>query len=95
MHFLKTLLWVLIAVAVSLFASHNWFNVTISLWGDIVADIKLPLLLLAAFLAGFVPSWSVLRARTWSYRRRLEAMERNRLSALPIDPLSGSSEHDQ
>ena len=41
MQFLKTLFWVLIAVVVVLFASHNWFDVTVNLWGDIQADIKL------------------------------------------------------
>ena len=46
MQFLKTLLWVLVAVVVALFASRNWVPVTLSLWGDIQADIKVPLLLL-------------------------------------------------
>ncbi len=82
MQFLKTLLWVLIAVFVALFASRNWFGVTISLWGDIQADIKLPVLLLIAFLVGFSPTWVTLRARLWTHRRRLEAMERNRVAAL-------------
>jgi uncharacterized integral membrane protein len=82
MQFLKTLLWVLIAVVVALFASRNWFDVTISLWGDIQADIKLPILLLITFLIGFSPTWLTLRARLWSHRRRLEAMERNRVAAL-------------
>jgi uncharacterized integral membrane protein len=82
MHFLKTLLWVLIAVVVALFASRNWFDVTISLWGDIQADVKLPVLLLITFLIGFSPTWLTLRARLWSHRRRLEAMERNRVAAL-------------
>jgi putative membrane protein len=82
MQFLKTLLWVLIAVVVALFASRNWFDVTVSLWGDIQADIKLPVLLLITFLIGFSPTWLTLRARLWSHGRRLEAMERNRVAAL-------------
>ena len=83
MHFLKTLFWVLIAVAVALFASHNWVDVTINLWDDIQADIKLPVLLLITFLVGFAPTWSLMRTRIWSYRRRIEAMERNRVASLP------------
>ena len=86
MQFLKTLFWVLIAVLVVLFSTRNWFDVTISLWGDIQADIKLPVLLLVAFLIGFVPTWSLMRTRIWSHRRRIEAMERNRLAAAPADP---------
>ena len=80
MQFLKTLLWVLLAVAVALFASRNWFPVTLNLWGDIQADIKLPALLLLLFLAGFLPTWLTMRARLWTQTRRLEAMERNRLA---------------
>ena len=85
MQFLKTLFWVLIAVLVVLFSTRNWFDVTVSLWGDIQADIKLPILLLVAFLIGFVPTWSLMRTRIWSHRRRMEAMERNRLAAMPTD----------
>ena len=85
MQFLKTLFWVLIAVLVVLFSTRNWFDVTVSLWGDIQADIKLPILLLLAFLIGFVPTWSLMRTRIWSHRRRMEAMERNRLAAMPTD----------
>lgn len=89
MQFLKTLLWVLISVVIALFSFRNWFDVTINLWGDIQADIKLPVLLLAAFLIGFAPTWSVLRTRLWSHQRRIDAMERNRIATLaansPVD----------
>jgi uncharacterized integral membrane protein len=83
MQFLKTLFWVLIAVVVVLFASRNWSDVTLSLWSDIQADIKLPALLFITFLVGFLPTWLILRARIWSHRRRIDAMERNRLASLP------------
>lgn len=83
MQFLKTLFWVLIAVIVALFAKGNGSYVTLILWGDIQADIKLPVLLFIVFLIGFLPTWLILRARIWSYRRRIDAMERNRVAALP------------
>jgi putative membrane protein len=83
MRFLKTLFWVLVAVVVVLFASRNWTSVTLNLWGDIQADIKIPLLLLIFFLLGFLPTWLTLRARLWSQRRRLDALERTRVSTVP------------
>jgi uncharacterized integral membrane protein len=86
MQFLKTLFWVLIAVIVVLFGSRNWSDVTLNLWGDIQADIKLPVLVVVAFLIGFLPIWLIMRARIWSMRRRIEAMERNRLTSLPAEP---------
>lgn len=82
MQFLKTLLWVLLAVVVALFASRNWVPVTLALWGDIQADIKLPALLFLVFLAGFLPTWLTMRARQWALTRRIEAMERNRVTAV-------------
>ena len=85
MQFLKTLFWILIAVLVALFSTRNWFDVTVNLWGDIQADIKLPALLLVIFLLGFLPTWLIMRARIWSHRRRIDAMERNRVATLPTE----------
>lgn len=92
MQFLKTLFWVLIAVLVALFASRNWSGVTVNLWGDIQADIKLPVLMLIIFLIGFLPTWLILRARIWSLDRRVDAMERNRIAALPVEPVATPTE---
>ena len=83
MRFLATVFWALVAVVVALFSYRNWTDVTLSLWGDIQADIKMPLLLLFFFLLGLVPTWAVMRAKLWSYRRRVDALERTRASAAP------------
>jgi putative membrane protein len=80
MRFLSTLFWVLLAVVLVLFASRNWMPVPLRLWDDIEADVNLPLLLLIVFLLGFLPTWLVMRARVWSFRRRLEALERQRVT---------------
>lgn len=86
MQFLKTVFWVLVAVVLALFAKANWSPVTIKLWNDIVADVQLPLLLLIIFLLGFVPIWLVMRARIWSMRRRLDALERQAAPAVAETP---------
>jgi hypothetical protein len=83
MQFLKTLFWVLIAVVVTMFCWVNGITIPIKLWNDLEADIKLPLLLLIVFLIGFLPTWLTMRARIWTLRRRIEAMERNRLASMP------------
>jgi uncharacterized integral membrane protein len=87
MRFLSTLFWVLLAVVVVLFASRNWSDVTLNLWGDIQADVKIPILLLIVFLIGFLPPWIIMRARVWGHRRRVEALERQQVTApsAPID----------
>lgn len=84
MQFLKTLFWVFLAVVIALFASRNWAPVTLSLWGDIQADIKIPVLLGALFLFGFLPTWIVMRAKVWAIQRRLEALERTLAPPPPI-----------
>lgn len=81
MQFLKTLFWVALAVVLVLFARANWVAVTVELWGGLEADIKLPVLVFAAFLVGFLPTLILYRARLWSLRRRFETQERN-LAAL-------------
>ena len=83
MRFLATVFWALIAVIVALFSYRNWTDVTLNLWGDIQADIKVPLLLLVFFLLGFLPTWMVMRAKLWSYRRRVDALERTRPAPAP------------
>ena len=76
MNFLRTLFWVVIAVSLAIFANRNWNDVTLNLWGNIQADVKLPFLLLLTFLVGFLPPYLILRGRIWSLRRRLVLAER-------------------
>jgi uncharacterized integral membrane protein len=83
MQFLKTLFWVILAVVLVLFASANWNIVTLELWGDLQADVKLPVLVIGAFLLGFVPTLVIYRARIWSLKRRLEAQSQVHVANLP------------
>ena len=82
MQFLKTLLWVLVAVLVAIIASNNWRDVTVDLWSNLQADIKLPVLLLGMFLLGLLPTWLVMRGKIWRLKRRI-ALE---VSAVPAPP---------
>ncbi|HEX5183491.1 MAG TPA: hypothetical protein VFW19_10105 [Allosphingosinicella sp.] len=72
MQFLKTLFWVVLTVILVLWAKANWFNVPLKLWGGLIADVKLPVLLFVAFFIGFLPTLLVHRARIWSLKRRIE-----------------------
>ena len=76
MNFLKTLLWVAVAIVAVIFSMNNWVHVPVKLWGGIVAEINLPLLLLLSFLLGLLPTFVWHRAIRWRYRRRLESTER-------------------
>jgi lipopolysaccharide assembly protein A len=85
MQFLKTVFWVLVAVLVVLFAKANWIAVPVTLWANLQADIKLPVLLLIAFLLGWLPTWLIHRARLWTLNRRLDAFERQRAAPVAAD----------
>jgi uncharacterized membrane protein YciS (DUF1049 family) len=84
LRFLKTLLWIVIAVLVTLFAARNWRDVTIDLWGNLQADIKIPILLLIVFLIGLLPPWLVFRAKLWRVTNRLATPPRD----VPAEPES-------
>ena len=86
MQFLKTVFWVLLAVLVALFAVRNWSDVTLNLWGDIQADVKIPILLLLVFLLGWLPTWLIMRAKLWGMQRRMEALDRQRATEVSPEP---------
>lgn len=92
MHFLRTIFWVLVAVAAALFAVRNWTDVTLNLWGDIQADIKVPILMLIAFVIGWLPTWLLLRTRIWGHQRRIDAYERNQAATLNAAPVTDSAQ---
>ena len=60
MNFLKTLFWVVLAVSLAIFATRNWIDVTLNLWGSIQAEVKLPFLMLVTFLLGFIPPYFIM-----------------------------------
>jgi len=83
MQFLKTLFWVIFAVVLVLFARANWESVTLNLWGGLQADVKLPALVIFAFLLGFLPTLIIYRTRLWSLRRRLEGQVHSQVANRP------------
>jgi uncharacterized integral membrane protein len=98
MQFLRTLMWVVIAVMLAIVARNNWSDVTLNLWGSLQADIKLPLLVALAWLLGFLPPYLILRARLWQIRRKLSVQQQ--LTAAnaavpqraPLSPNDGAGE---
>lgn len=76
MQFLKTLFWVALAVGLVVFSIFNWTYVPITLWGGLEALVRLPILIFAAFLLGFLPTFLLYQARVWTLKRRVENLER-------------------
>jgi lipopolysaccharide assembly protein A len=92
MRFLKTLIWVTIIVGLIVFAVNNWTPVSVSLWGGLILDTKLPALVIAAFLLGFLPLWFLHRTMLWRMKRRMLTLEGNQrtatfpTTATPVSP---------
>ncbi len=79
MQFLKILFWCLLAFVAAVFTISNWNAVQIQLWGGLIADVNLPLLLFVTFLIGFVPTMIYNHAIRWRLRQRLSTCERELL----------------
>lgn len=88
MRFLKTLIWVTIIVGLIVFAINNWVPVSVSLWGGLRLDTKLPALIIAALLAGFFPLYFIYRTQVWRMKRRILSLEGNQRSYTPPAPVS-------
>lgn len=88
MRFLKTLIWVTVIVGLVVFAINNWVPVSVSLWGGMRLDTKLPALVIAAFLIGFFPLYFLHRTQMWRMKRRLLTLEGNQRSFPPPPPVS-------
>lgn len=91
MNFLRTAFWVILAVALALFAKANWNvaptysgYVPVKLWGDLILETRLPVLIVAAFLLGLVPMWLWGRAIKWQMRRKLTSAERALASSVSV-----------
>ncbi len=75
MRFLKTLLWVALLVGLTIFAINNWEPVSVKLWGGMLLDTKLPMLVIVSFFGGFLPLWVWHRATHWRLKRRILSLE--------------------
>jgi lipopolysaccharide assembly protein A len=90
MQIVRTVLWVLLAVAMVLFAIANWSPVEVRVWSTLVLETRLAALAIAAFLIGLVPMWLIHRAVRWRLTRRIATLEASllgRSGAAPAGPV--------
>ncbi|MEG3122736.1 hypothetical protein [Sphingomonas sp. GB1N7] len=85
MQFLKILFWCLLAFLAAIFTIGNWTNVQIKLWGGLIAEVNLPLLLLIVFLLGLLPTMLYYQTIRWRLRQRLATAQN------AVDTLRGTA----
>jgi uncharacterized integral membrane protein len=76
MQFVRTILWIAVALVVALFAIRNSAAVTVNLWSDLQMVTPLWVVVVLSFLAGLLPTLAMYRASRWRWRRRLEQNEK-------------------
>lgn len=75
MQIIRTVIWVLVLVALGLFTLNNWQPVEVKLWEGIILETKLPALVITSFLMGFLPMWLLHKGVRWRLNRRIGLME--------------------
>src|SRR3546814_18290321 len=76
MQFVRTIIWIAVAVIVALFAIRNGAPVTVNLWSDLQMVTPLWVIVVLSFLTGLLPLLAMHRAARWRWRRRLEQSAR-------------------
>ena len=89
MKIVRTIVWVLLLVALLIFSINNWNPVEVKIWEGLVLETKIPALVVIAFLIGLVPMWLLHRANRWQLQRRIGSLEnaaRANAVAQPVPP---------
>lgn len=98
MRFLRVLLFLLLALALAWFAALNWVPVTVRLWAPYELVIRLPVLIVAAVLVGWLPGAALHSLSRWRLTRKLtrtEAeLEARRTAAEPTVPVAPAAADD-
>jgi lipopolysaccharide assembly protein A len=75
MQIVRTIVWVLLLVALLLFSINNWQDVEVKIWENLILQTKLPALVILSFLLGLVPMWLLHKGTRWRFNRRINALE--------------------
>ena len=86
MQIVRTIVWVLLLVALLLFSINNWNPVEVKIWEGLVLETKIPALVVIAFLLGLVPMWLMHRVSQWYFKRRLGSLENAAARAAAMPP---------
>jgi uncharacterized integral membrane protein len=92
MHIVRTIIWVLLLVALTVFAAVNWDErATVQIWENLVVETNIPAIVIISFLIGFVPMWLLHRTTKWQLKRRIASLETTARAAAHIPLATGSS----
>jgi lipopolysaccharide assembly protein A len=92
MQIVRTIVWVLLLVALLLFSINNWQDVEVKIWENLILQTKLPALVIASFLLGLLPMWLLHKGSRWRFNRRINALENTVKAASVVAPVAAAPE---
>jgi len=88
MKIVRTIVWVLLLVALMIFSVNNWNPVEVKIWEGLVLETKIPALVVISFLVGLVPMWLLHRAARWNNERRIASLESAARASAMVAPVA-------
>src|SRR5690606_64019 len=88
MKIVRTVVWVLLLVALVVFSVNNWNPIEVKIWEGLVLETKIPALVVIAFLIGLVPMWLLHRATRWNNERRIASLENAARASAMVAPVA-------
>jgi len=89
MQIIRTIVWVILLIALLLFSINNWQDVEVKIWEGLILQTKLPALVVVSFLLGLLPMWLLHKTAAWRLRRRIGTLENSVRAAsvsVPVEP---------
>ena len=91
MKIVRTVVWVLLLVALVVFSVNNWNPIEVKIWEGLVLETKIPALVVIAFLIGLVPMWLLHRATRWNNERRIASLENAARATAMVAPVPAAA----
>ena len=91
MQIIRTIVWVILLIALLLFSINNWQDVEVKIWEGLILQTKLPALVIVSFLLGLLPMWLLHKTAAWRLRRRIGTLENSVRAAsvsVPVEPVA-------
>lgn len=75
MQAVRTIIWIIIAVIMTVFAVANSQAVAVAIWPGYVAELPLSILIILVFLLGFLPPFLFNLGNRWRLSRQISMQE--------------------
>jgi lipopolysaccharide assembly protein A len=99
---IRTIAWIMLVCGIMIFSFYNWQPVEVTIWENMVLETKVPVLVVLAFLGGFLPVLAYHLSVKWGLKRRIRNLENSlkllatsrRADGTDTMPLAGVSTAD-